>query len=200
MRTSLGKWIVRLRRYQPGDSMSVEVKWTAGGVPSKAERGAVLSVFYCRFYGPERMDCFLNRGFHNLLSCFRRPVMVFRIEHSTVDAAEEETKTSCLPIDGVIGVCTRLGTTYRIKKPTVDLYALEDGLATGSAARHVMTRLNRVPRMLPGNVYERQLSLKPGGDYEIESFCYSPGKLHGNSKMVFESILLNASDTGMRLQ
>ena len=74
MRTSLGKWIVRLRRYQPGDSMSVEVKWTAGGVPSKAERGAVLSVFYCRFYGPERMDCFLNRGFHNLLSCFRRPV------------------------------------------------------------------------------------------------------------------------------
>ena len=119
--------------------------------------------------------------------------MVFRIEHSTVDAAEEETKTSCLPIDGVIGVCTRLGTTYRIKKPTVDLYALEDGLATGSAARHVMTRLNRLPRMLPGNVYERQLSLKPGGDYEIESFCYSPGKLHGNSKMVFESILLNAS-------
>ncbi|KAG0184230.1 hypothetical protein DFQ28_011555 [Apophysomyces sp. BC1034] len=118
--------------------------------------------------------------------------MVIREEHETLSSATEELENCTLPADGVIGVCTKLGTTYRIKKPTVDLVLAGEDLCTGSLEKNRTAGLKRREGMLQGFVYECELNVVSPSEYTVEKHTFRPDKLYGNSRNVFESVILNA--------
>lgn len=118
--------------------------------------------------------------------------LVIRNEHSTLESASDELSSSVLPADGVVGICLKLGTTYRIKKPTVDLIAIDDKLCTGSLSVHKATRLRMKPGMIEGHVYECELQVESPRKYKIMKFVYRPDRVYANSRNVYDTVILNA--------
>ena len=134
-----------------------------------------------------------SAGVESIPYSFAELSIILRREHETLESAETELLATDLPADGVIGISHRLGTTYRIKKPTVDLLASEGKLVTSHERGTAETGLETLPGMLDKRVYECELEISlVSSRYWVRDFVYRPDKAYANSKRVLKAVVMNA--------
>ena len=92
-------------------------------------------------------------------------IILLRHEYSTFDSAARKLSTSAIPADGVMGICRRLGTTFKVKVATIDLLAHTGGLVAGSNTRD-SDELKILSGLMSECVYECNLRVLLISDFE----------------------------------